>query len=185
MDCRNVKQEADILKWTFVSFLIGQLQRTLISRWRQRGSQLTCEKVMALPEGHVLFLLPLLTFPIWLANHQYAQARDLSLSVTSLGVTGSWPVGWCTLLIPVPSLVGWNNAETLQSGRVYPSGVGIIQVKGGWRFEKFSFLFMLKNPHNILKRRFALNSKNKDCPIFFNSAWAHCFGDDLALRHTW
>jgi hypothetical protein len=143
------------------------------------------KKVMALPEGHVIFLLPLLTFPFWLVNHQYAQARDLSLSVTSLGVTGSWPVGWCTLFIPVPSLVWWNNAETLQSGRVYPSGVGIIQVKGGWRFEKFSFLFMLKNPHNIPKRRFALNSKNKDCPIFFDSAWAHCFGDDLTLRHTW
>jgi hypothetical protein len=82
----------------------------------------------------------------------------------------------------------WSGEVTqkhLQSGRVDTSGVGITKVKSGWQSEKLSFLFVLKNPHNVPARRFALNSKSKDYAILFDSAQGHCFGDDPVVRHTW
>jgi hypothetical protein len=42
-----------------------------------------------------------------------------------------------------------------------------------------SFLFTLKNPHNIPARRFALKAEEKQEALWCNSGWGPCFGDDL------
>jgi hypothetical protein len=40
-----------------------------------------------------------------------------------------------------------------------------------------SFLFTLKNPHNIPARRFALKAEEKSQAIWCDSEWGPCFGD--------
>jgi hypothetical protein len=40
-----------------------------------------------------------------------------------------------------------------------------------------SFLFTLKNPHNVPARRFALNTEEKNKAIEYNSGWGPHFGD--------
>jgi hypothetical protein len=42
-----------------------------------------------------------------------------------------------------------------------------------------SFIFTLKNPHNIPARRFALKSQEKGRAIKCNSKWGPCFGRDI------
>jgi hypothetical protein len=42
-----------------------------------------------------------------------------------------------------------------------------------------SFVFTLKNPHNIPARRFALKAEEKWRAIYCDSKWGPCFGDDL------
>jgi hypothetical protein len=44
-----------------------------------------------------------------------------------------------------------------------------------------SFLFTLKNPHNIPARRFALKAKEKWAAICCNSKWGPCFGCDISV----
>jgi hypothetical protein len=40
-----------------------------------------------------------------------------------------------------------------------------------------SFLFTLKNPHNVPERRFALKAEKKNEAIYCCSDWGPCFGD--------
>jgi hypothetical protein len=51
-----------------------------------------------------------------------------------------------------------------------------------------SFLFTLKNPHNIPARRFALKFKKKRAAIYCSSTRGPCFGDgwgcDIAVREN-
>jgi hypothetical protein len=42
-----------------------------------------------------------------------------------------------------------------------------------------SFLFTLKNPHNIPARRFALKAEKKHYAIYCHSGWGPCFGSPL------
>jgi hypothetical protein len=44
-----------------------------------------------------------------------------------------------------------------------------------------SFLFTLKNPHNIPARKFALMADQKDVAIFCDSERGPCFGEDMAV----
>jgi hypothetical protein len=44
-----------------------------------------------------------------------------------------------------------------------------------------SFLFTLKNPHNIPARRFALESKEKSWAIRCDSQWGPWFGGDMGV----
>jgi hypothetical protein len=44
-----------------------------------------------------------------------------------------------------------------------------------------SFLFTLKNPHNIPARRFALKAKRKHLAIDCDSGWGPCFGGFLGF----
>jgi hypothetical protein len=46
-----------------------------------------------------------------------------------------------------------------------------------------SFLFTLKNPHNIPAKRFALKAKEKQKEIWYGSEWGPCFGSgyDIAV----
>jgi hypothetical protein len=44
-----------------------------------------------------------------------------------------------------------------------------------------SFLFTLKNPHDIPARRFALEAKEKRGAIYCDSGWGPCFGDGIAV----
>jgi hypothetical protein len=40
-----------------------------------------------------------------------------------------------------------------------------------------SFVFTLKNPHNLPARRFALKAEEKQCAIWCDSGWGRCFCD--------
>jgi hypothetical protein len=44
-----------------------------------------------------------------------------------------------------------------------------------------SFLFTLKNPHNIAPRRFAFDTAKKQHPIYCDSGWGPGFGDDMGV----
>jgi hypothetical protein len=44
-----------------------------------------------------------------------------------------------------------------------------------------SFLFTLKNPHNVAARRFALNAEKKYAAICCDSECGPCFGNDIAV----
>jgi hypothetical protein len=44
-----------------------------------------------------------------------------------------------------------------------------------------SFLFTLKNPHNIPARRFSLNAGEKHLAIYCGSGWGPCFGRNIAI----
>jgi hypothetical protein len=44
-----------------------------------------------------------------------------------------------------------------------------------------SFIFTLKNPHNVPARRFALKAKKKDEAILCRPEWGPCFGGDFVL----
>jgi hypothetical protein len=47
-----------------------------------------------------------------------------------------------------------------------------------------SFLFTLKNPHNLAARKFALKAEEKDKAIYCNSEWGPIFGDDTLTLAT-
>jgi hypothetical protein len=44
-----------------------------------------------------------------------------------------------------------------------------------------SFVFTLKNPHNIPARRFALKAEKKHEAIWCHSEWGPVFGDDIVV----
>jgi hypothetical protein len=47
-----------------------------------------------------------------------------------------------------------------------------------------SFVFTLKNPHNIAARRFALKAEKQDWAIRCDSECGPCFGDDIAVSDS-
>jgi hypothetical protein len=69
----------------------------------------------------------------------------------------------------------WNNFGGFtpmqwESGFICPKGDGSLR----------SFIFMLKNPHNIGARRFALKAEKKDQAIYCDFDWVPCFGRDIS-----
>jgi hypothetical protein len=47
-----------------------------------------------------------------------------------------------------------------------------------------SFLFTLKNPHDIPARRFALKAEEKDRAIWCDSRWGPCFGGCITVSDS-
>jgi hypothetical protein len=74
---------------------------------------------------------------------------------------GFTPVGWESRV--------WNRKSGDQSNR--------------WKADSSqkSFLFTLKNPHNIPARRFGLEAQGKDRAIYCDSERGPCFGGDIAV----
>jgi hypothetical protein len=56
---------------------------------------------------------------------------------------------------------------------------------GGWAGDHNlkSFLFTLKNPHNIPARRFALKVEMKSQAIYCSSGLGPCFGNDIGVSN--